>query len=58
MMANISYLWQLVNSMRDATARLEQILEKDEQTEVSKIKAFIFDLQQAIKQEIEQKSGK
>ena len=57
-MANISYLWQLVNSMRDATARLEQILEKDEQTEVSKIKAFIFDLQQAIKQEIEQKSGK
>ncbi len=57
-MANISYLWQLINSMQDATKRLEAALRGESPAEVTRLKAFVFDLQQAIKQEIEQKGGK
>jgi len=57
-MANMSYLWQLINSMEDATKRLEKALSEDNQAEITRLKAFVFDIQQRVKQEVKQKNGK
>jgi|APSaa5957512535_1039671.scaffolds.fasta_scaffold738757_1 hypothetical protein len=51
-MANIGYIWQLVNSLEDATEKLEKSLNGDNQSTVSRLKSFIFEVQQQLDTEL------
>jgi hypothetical protein len=52
MMANISYLWQLIGSMEDATAKLENLVEKGDQVGINRLRSMILDLQKIIETEV------
>ena len=52
MMANISYLWQLIGSMEDATAKLENLVEKGDQVGINRLRSMILDIQKIIETEV------
>jgi hypothetical protein len=52
MMANISYLWQLIGSMEDATAKLEKLVEKGDQVGINRLRSMILDIQKIIETEV------
>jgi hypothetical protein len=56
-MANISYLWQLISSMQDAESKLARAVKSGKKTDVTKIKALLFELQQRVEEEVK-KNGK
>jgi hypothetical protein len=47
-MVDIDFLSQLVDSMYDATERLEIAVKKNKKDEANKLKVFIFDLHRQI----------
>ena len=51
-MANISYLWQLIGSMEDATAKLEKLVEKGDQVGINRLRSMILDIQKIIETEV------
>ena len=52
MMVNISYLWQLIGSMEDATAKLENLIEKGDQVGINRLRSMILDIQKIIEKEV------
>lgn len=51
-MVNISYLWQLIGSMEDATKKLESSIEKEGQIEINRLRYLILDIQKIIETEV------
>ncbi len=57
-MTNISYLWQLLSSMQEAGGKLEKAVKSGRPSDVTKIKALLFELKQRVDEEVKEKNGK
>ena len=51
-MANISYLWQLVGSLKDSINKFEEVTKSGNQSDANRLKTLIFEIHERIDEEV------